>query len=60
MCAGFILKKIQSSLKFNIYLKFTVELFISLLISLLGECPCVTTETYNTMITYVQTCVILL
>jgi hypothetical protein len=26
----------------------------------LGECPCVATETYNTMITYVQMCVILL
>jgi hypothetical protein len=29
-------------------------------IYILGECPCVATKTYNTTITYVQMCVILL
>ena len=46
----------------TLYLKtcFLNFLAFSVLCFLLGECPCVATETYNTTITYVQMCVILL
>jgi hypothetical protein len=33
---------------------------LTLFFNLIGECSCLTTGTYNTMITYVQLCVILL
>jgi hypothetical protein len=45
--------RVEMELGFHLKTDVILSLFVRYLRVLLGECPCVATETYNTMITFV-------